>query len=182
MWQYWVTFSGTNQTSCYTKGLGECVTRKPAFFVSEGDVELWMDSIVCWLRFWCGKCGRTCPALFGNLMLFLPLVADSANLFCQNCFFLMSWMFFCWLLPVSVFKALWGSKDVWVLTIDLQLAVSLSLLFLYEPVCAWTDFNCICHLIIFRHLYCFILLVANKDLRPRACIYNRDVVITRHWF
>lgn len=26
-------FSGTNQTSCYTKGLGECVTRKAAVFV-----------------------------------------------------------------------------------------------------------------------------------------------------
>lgn len=62
---------------------------------------------------------------FGNLMLFLPLVADSAIYFVKIVFSLMSWMFFC----VSVFKALWGSKDVWVLTIDLQLAVSLSLLF-----------------------------------------------------
>lgn len=47
MWQYWVTFPGTNQTSCYTKGLGECVTRKPAVFVSEDDVKMVACGNVC---------------------------------------------------------------------------------------------------------------------------------------
>lgn len=77
-------FSGTNQTSCYTKGLGWCVTRKPAVFVWEC---AWLDGIVCCARFWCGKCGRTCPALFGNLTLFLPVVADSAIYFVNGFFF-----------------------------------------------------------------------------------------------
>lgn len=49
------------KTSCFC--LWECV---------------WLNSIVCLMRFWCGKCRRTCPAL----------LADSAIYFVNVFFFL----------------------------------------------------------------------------------------------
>lgn len=93
MWQYWVTFSGTNQTSCYTKGRGECVTRKPAVFVSEGDVEVvvclvgqhcLLTEVLMW-QMWKNQPCSVWESL-GNLTLFLALVADSAIYFVKIVF------------------------------------------------------------------------------------------------
>jgi len=68
--------------------LWECVTREPDVLsvgMCDERTRCFVCGNVCGWRS-CGKCGRTYPALFRNLTLFLPVVADSAiyfvNVFC----------------------------------------------------------------------------------------------------
>lgn len=80
-----------------------------------------------------------CLGMFRESLAVHSCCSWQCYLFWQ-CFFLMSWMFFCWFLSVK-------PCDVQKTSVYWLKACSISHYFLYEAVCAWTDFNHIfCHL------------------------------------
>lgn len=167
-------FSGSNQTSCYTKGL-MCDKKTSLFFF------LFQMMVVCgnvcgWTALFAewgsevvnvGEPALLCLGIFRESHAVPSCCSCQCYLFCQRVF-----VFF-YVLSTSFckcFKPCVSPKtsEYWLTS------CSISHYFLYE---AWTDFNHISwHLIIchkWTFIYCFTVLVANQNRRIGAATVSR---------